>query len=95
LVLLVLLAGCAKPRYVVYRRVTGTCEGACSYYLACKRSDDSVAHAACVNECREIFDSSETLKEFERLECKDAVAFVEGSSGRGPGETTTSASSRN
>jgi len=83
---LAVLAGCAKPRYVVYHRLTGTCEGACGYYLACKRSDDERAREACVAECREIFSTSETLKDFERLECEDAIAFVEGSSGRGPGE---------
>lgn len=86
LFLLVVLAGCAKPRYIVYRKVTGTCEGACSYYLACKRSDDQIAHQSCVSECQEIFSSAETIKDFERLECEDAVAFVEGDSGRGPGE---------
>jgi hypothetical protein len=84
--LLSVLAGCAKPRYVVYRRLTGTCEGACDYYLACKRSDDDTARQACVAECREIFATAETLKDFERLDCEDAIAFVEGSSGRGPGE---------
>ncbi len=85
--MLALLAGCAKPRYVVYRQVTGTCDGACSYYLACKRSDDKAAHDACVVECQEVFSSTETLKDFERLECEDVIAFVEGSSGRGPGES--------
>jgi len=47
-------------------------------------------YRSCVAECTEIFiedgePDTESLKEYERLSCSDAVAFVEGSSGRGPG----------
>jgi hypothetical protein len=84
--LAILLASCPKPRYVVYGRVTGTCEGACRHYLACKGSDDETAFRACLSECRLIFSSAETLEAFEKLDCADAIAFVEGSSGRGPGD---------
>jgi hypothetical protein len=85
--LLLTLAGCARPHYVVHRRVTGTCEGACDYYMYCKRSEDSAIHEACLFECNEIFSTPDSLKAFERLDCEDALAYVEGPSGRAPGES--------
>ena len=72
------------------RSLTGTCTGACNYYASCKdvrgeRISDEV-HAACLTECDEVFSSSESLLAFESLVCDDAIAFVEGDSGRQPGE---------
>jgi hypothetical protein len=67
------------------RRLTGTCEGACDHYLSCKRSGDSAARTACVAECREVFQDTESLRAYESLECTDAVEYVEGDSGTGPG----------
>jgi len=87
LLLLTLLAGCPRPR-VGDGRVTGTCEGACGHYMACKRVDEPATREACLSECREIFSSSETLREFERLDCEDVIGFVEGQSGRGPGQAS-------
>lgn len=79
---------------------TGTCEGACRHYTSCKGTSDRGVRDACIQECTEIFiedgeADTESLKEFERLSCEDAVAFVEGSSGRGPGEAERRARSRN
>lgn len=79
---------------------TGTCEGACRHYTSCKGTKDKQVTHACVVECTEIFvddgePDAESLKEFERLSCPDAVAFVEGSSGRGPGSPRPRARSRN
>lgn len=72
-----------------YRRLTGTCEGACDHYRSCKASRQEPVsdpgYGACVVECSEVFSSAESLRAFESLSCDDAVAFVEGSSGRGPG----------
>lgn len=72
-----------------YRKLTGTCEGACSHYLACKAEREEPAredgYRVCVAECAEVFSSAESLRAFESLGCDDTVAFVEGSSGRGPG----------
>lgn len=67
-------------------RTTGTCEGACSHYADCKQGVAQTTFDACVAECREIFeDQRETLRDYERLSCTDAVAFIEGDSGRPPG----------
>ena len=68
------------------RRLTGTCEGACDHYLACKRSDSAVMRTACVDECGEVLQDPESLRAFESLECQDTIEYVEGSSGRGPGQ---------
>lgn len=68
------------------RRLTGTCEGACNHYTACKRSDSDTLFAACYDECTAAFSDSESLMGFESLTCLDAVAYVEGANGRMPGE---------
>jgi len=69
-------------------RTTGTCPGACSHYMSCKGGErDKQAYGSCVAECREIYeDSPHALATYERLSCPDAVAFIEGDSGRGPGQ---------
>jgi hypothetical protein len=68
------------------KRLTGTCEGACDHYLRCKRSHDGAARTACVSECREVFHDTDSLRAFESLECRDVIEYVEGDSGRGPGQ---------
>lgn len=89
--LLVCHAGCVNRsnRRSEYRQLTGTCVGACDHYRVCKdEQGDSMgveSYHACVAECAEVFSSTESLRAFESLTCDDAVAFVEGSSGRGPG----------
>jgi hypothetical protein len=76
-------------RYVGRRqrpKPTGTCPGACSHYVQCKGTRDHRTYDSCVQECREIYDDSpQALASYERLACEDAVAFIEGDSGRGPG----------
>ncbi len=68
-------------------RPTGTCPGACAHYLDCKGTpDDEHTYNACVSECRATYDDPQFLVSYERLSCPDAVAFIEGDSGRGPGE---------
>lgn len=69
------------------RRPTGTCPGACTHYVECKKmSTESPTFHACVQECRDIYEDPQMLASFERLTCDDAVAFVEGDSGREPGQ---------
>jgi hypothetical protein len=70
------IAGCVKGG--TPRRITGTCGGACDYYLACKHNDDPAAREQCVLECREVFSDKRSLKAFESLTCKDAIEFVDG-----------------
>lgn len=94
-----LLAGSSLScvRYAQYHRFTaptGTCDGACRHYLSCKDDDSAGAHGACVAECSEIFvhegkPDRDSLRVFEGLECKAAVAFVDGD---GEGRDHTAAS---
>jgi len=71
------IAGCLV-RSATDRRVTGTCAGACDYYLACKHSSDATARGRCLHECPEVFSDSLSLKAFESLDCRDAVEYVDG-----------------
>lgn len=89
--LFVIQASCFHNSFRNQRRWrTGTCTGACAYYAHCKEmrnepiSDE--VRAACLAECDEVFSSSESILAFESLVCEDAIAFVEGTSGRAPGE---------
>jgi hypothetical protein len=88
---LAVVAGCVAPgRYGVRRyaaEVTGSCEGACDHYLSCKATDSARTRDACIDECEEIYEDPFTLAHFESLECIEAIEFVEGPSGRGPGTT--------
>ena len=84
------LTGCAHrgpgPRFT---RPTGTCAGACELYLWCKAERGQEVserdQKTCELECPEVFSGAEPLAAFESLSCDDAIAFVEGESGRGPG----------
>ena len=82
-----LLAGCAqhgepqRPDHVL----TGTCDGACTYYLTCKAEggqplgvDPRAQHATCVAQCAEVFSDVDTINAFESLECPAVVEFVDG-----------------
>jgi hypothetical protein len=88
---LAVLSGCVAHGRSSVRQyaaeVTGSCEGACDHYLSCKSSESAAAHDACVTECEEIYEDPFTLAHFESLECVEAIQFVEGPSGRGPGTT--------
>jgi hypothetical protein len=91
---LALVAGCVRsPTYTGARQTSGTCEGACRHYVACKGTREPAVENACVFECQEIFvedgvADAETLRDYERLACPDAVSFVEGDSGEGPGQAS-------
>ncbi|MCG8419550.1 MAG: hypothetical protein MJE77_16590 [Proteobacteria bacterium] len=84
-------AGCIwRGAEIEYRKLTGNCQGACNYYLSCKESrGEQISerhHQLCEYECGDVFSSSESLLAFESLSCEDAIGFVEGDSGRGPGD---------
>lgn len=88
------LAGCVSSAQI--RRhpglAQGTCDAACAHYVDCKgQSTNDDLHGACVAECRQVFaiDDRASLRAYESLECGDAVSFIEGTSGREPGEPTT------
>lgn len=84
-------------RYARLHRISGrsgTCDGACRHYVSCKDDDSPAAFQGCMADCREIYEfegeqDRESLTEFEDLECKDAVAFVDGTRD-GRGRTVTS-----
>ena len=73
-----------------YRKLTGTCQGACDHYVSCKYANGQRVtpdtHVVCERECQGVFSGTEPLVAFESLSCEDAIAFVEGDTGRGPGE---------
>lgn len=91
LVLLVGPAGCLRNlRGEPPAAEFGTCEGACEHYTECRGGGDPALLDGCVAECRTIFETDGevdggSLREFEDLECGDAIAFVEGAGGRRPG----------
>lgn len=86
LVGLALAMSCIRAQHRRSYRPAGTCESACDYYLSCKdKDDDRDAVASCVTECRDVFSDTDSLRAFERLSCEEAIAFVEGPSGREPG----------
>ncbi|MEZ4364989.1 MAG: hypothetical protein R2939_01720 [Kofleriaceae bacterium] len=73
-----LFAGCITRWLAPERRLTGTCDGACAYYLGCKHADGPDARAACVVDCGGVFGSPEQIRAFESLSCRDVVEFVDG-----------------
>jgi hypothetical protein len=86
---LLLASGCAvscvRSSYRSRKtEVAGTCEGACHHYVVCADpKNEDATYRECLGECREIFVSdgrpdADTLRDYERLECEDAVSFVEG-----------------
>ncbi|HYU16455.1 MAG TPA: hypothetical protein VEL05_10295 [Candidatus Acidoferrum sp.] len=85
------LLSCVRYARVHVRSTrSGTCEGACRHYADCKDDERPESLQSCVADCRDIYVhegdvDSESLMEFEDLDCKDAVAFVEGDDrGRNP-----------
>lgn len=83
-VLALALGACVKRQTLGSRQVTGTCEGACEHYASCKKGDDPALLRRCVRECKVIYaddagvEDTETLGLFERLDCEEAIGFVEG-----------------
>jgi uncharacterized protein YcfJ len=83
-------------RYARFQGVasqTGTCDGACGHYLACKDDQRPESLRSCQAGCRDIFvdhgePDRDSLRLFEGLECSAAVGFVEGDS-RGHSQTAT------
>lgn len=79
-------SGQPSPR----KRLTGTCDGVCNYYAACKTARGKPVSdrttAVCRSECKFVFSSPYTRLAYESLRCEDAITFIEGSGGRAPGE---------
>jgi hypothetical protein len=72
-----LIAGCIIP-HVGGPRLTGTCDGACAHYVACKDGHSDADRARCTTECPAVFADPDSLMGYESLKCRDAVEFVDG-----------------
>lgn len=81
------IASCVVKR-VFSPRLTGTCEGACSHYVACKAGAGADDKRRCTMECPDVFSDRDSLMAYESLSCPDAVEFVDGSQKRTAGTST-------
>jgi len=82
------LVSCGPRAPTHQRRITGTCEGVCKHYLVCKGTHSAKTMKLCVAECNEVFSGVLARQAFEGLlDCRQAISFMEGDSGRGPGST--------
>jgi hypothetical protein len=63
------------------RNLTGTCRGACDWYLRCKGTGDADLRGRCLRECPEVFSDEQSLMAFESMSCRNAIEYVEGTPG--------------
>lgn len=71
------LAGCVM-RGLASPRLTGTCQGACAHYVACKPGHPETARGQCEAECPQVFADPDSLMAYESLTCADAVEYIDG-----------------
>jgi len=81
LALAALMASCVVHR-LVGPRLTGTCNGACSHYVACKPGANDADRDRCRAECPDVFSDRDSLIAYESLSCADAVEYVDGTQKR-------------
>ena len=67
-----LIRGLTGPRY------TGTCDGACEHYVACKADHHEADRQRCRAECPTVLADRDAAIAFESLSCTDAVEFIDG-----------------
>lgn len=72
-----LLASCIVKK-LSSPRLTGTCEGACAHYVACKPGHPEPDRVRCEAECPEVFSDRDSLETYESLSCRDAVEYIDG-----------------
>lgn len=73
------IASCMTPRRVNAPRLTGTCEGVCAHYIACKPGHPEDDRARCETECPIVFGADrDALMSFESLSCRNAVEYIDG-----------------
>jgi hypothetical protein len=78
LLLALVVAGCIVKR-LDGRKLTGTCDGACAHYIACKPGHPEADRRRCVQECPQVFSDRDSIMGYESLSCSDAVEYVDGS----------------
>jgi hypothetical protein len=76
-VLAMVVTGCIVHR-LTGPRLTGTCEGACNHYVACKPGHPEPDRARCRLECPQVFSDADSLMAYESLACPEAVEYVDG-----------------
>jgi hypothetical protein len=76
-----LIASCVVNRLMT-PRLTGTCDGACTHYVACKGGPDKADPGRCRTECPDVFADRDSLMAFESLSCPNAVEYVDGTQQR-------------
>jgi hypothetical protein len=59
-------------------RLTGTCDGACDHYIECKPEHSDTDAQRCRSECPEVFSDRQSLMEYEKMSCQNAVEYVDG-----------------
>jgi hypothetical protein len=69
--------GCIVRR-IAGPQLTGTCDGACAHYVACKPGHGEADRQRCIAECPEVFSDRDSLMGYESLQCQDAVEYVDG-----------------
>jgi hypothetical protein len=77
IVIAVSIASCVV-NHLMGPRLTGTCDGACSHYVACKPSHAEADRKQCQVECPDVFSDKDSLMAFESLSCTNAVEFIDG-----------------
>jgi hypothetical protein len=77
LALAALIASCVVNR-LMGPRLTGTCDGACTHYVACKGGPDKADPGRCRTECPDVFADRDSLMAFESLSCANAIEYVDG-----------------
>ena len=83
LISLAVLVSCGHGGFNQNARATGSCEAACRHYIGCTPKASKARHQSCLSECEAIFVTKgqpdrESLRDYERLECVEAVRFIEG-----------------
>lgn len=72
-----LIASCIVKRFTS-PQLTGTCDGACAHYVACKPGHPEADRTRCQSECPDVFTDRDSLMGYESLSCKDAVEYIDG-----------------
>lgn len=77
-VIAIVVASCVVKR-VNAPRLTGTCEGVCAHYVACKPGHPEPDRIRCEAECPLVFSGDrDALLSFESLSCRNAVEYIDG-----------------
>ncbi len=77
IVIAAMFASCVVNR-LMGPRLTGTCDGACAHYVACKPGHSDMDRKQCTLECPEVFGDRDSLMAYESLTCPNAIEYIDG-----------------